>query len=875
MIVFLRVIIYTILACQIFISFCSAQDYFVHFTNGSDNNPGTIDLPLKHHPWMSDYTPLNDAPKSLLPGDIVYMARGQRWIKSTADEHLMIIRDNGTEYGGYIITTAYGSGDAPLLQLNVSGVNVINGFGDVAYIWFDNLHIRHFSSLSSAGSGSGIIILGDYQNRINAHHIKITNCEIDRIPGSAIHISNGHHIIIGDENSNQTATENTYSNHIHDFGYEGVALRGTDFVTKESWFYIYHNYIHDSDPNGLGAAHGYNAYGITTSTAYGALGFPNQVFIRYNRVENIPSWEGIDTHGASKWYCQYNHVYNCAKSIDVWTYRDEDFGSEDPVGPYYIDHNICCNDSDFFPVNFTFNPKPFVEIRAGSLDPMVQNVYFRNNVIYHTERPEFQIAKNAIVISYVRNLYIENNSIYNSTTGTNNSYGILSVNDEEGSLENINVSRNRIWNWDGTGIKTNTLALKNNCSLNYNLIQTSMWPLFLGDGLIKVNLEILNNTLIIGSNPQNEDAGLFMGEKANVDYGYSVKIANNVFFLLPISSKMYINWKYPGQLNGTKGFSNNLYYGSSSSTPFRIAGESQQLTWQSYSQKVDSSSINASPQFVDTDNQDFQLEGSSPCVDTGLDLNLTEDIEGRVVPQGLAPDIGAYEWSDVPLDSCPDDPNKIEPGTCGCGVADADTDGDGVVDCLDGCPNDRYKTSQGICGCGVPDRDSDNDGLFDCEDGCPENPDKVDPGVCGCEEDDTDSDQDGTLDCQDGCPNDENKATPGVCGCGIDDTDRDNDGLADCEDECPNDPYKVTPGKCGCGEDDVDSDRDGILDCEDGCENDTNKDSPGVCGCGVADTDSDGDGIADCDDISSNDPNKNEGNSSGGGCFIGTSLSWQ
>ncbi|MCO6429680.1 MAG: hypothetical protein J5J00_02385, partial [Deltaproteobacteria bacterium] len=39
-----------------------------------------------------------------------------------------------------------------------------------------------------------------------------------------------------------------------------------------------------------------------------------------------------------------------------------------------------------------------------------------------------------------------------------------------------------------------------------------------------------------------------------------------------------------------------------------------------------------------------------------------------------------------PLDRCPNDPDKLEPGTCGCGIAETDTDSDGTPDCLDRCP---------------------------------------------------------------------------------------------------------------------------------------------------------------------------------------------
>ncbi|MBS1582659.1 MAG: proprotein convertase P-domain-containing protein, partial [Bacteroidetes bacterium] len=126
-------------------------------------------------------------------------------------------------------------------------------------------------------------------------------------------------------------------------------------------------------------------------------------------------------------------------------------------------------------------------------------------------------------------------------------------------------------------------------------------------------------------------------------------------------------------------------------------------------------------------------------------------------------------------DLCPADPDKTAPGACGCGTADvpttyyADTDGDGAGDpsaplagftCTvpagyvasntDGCPNDPNKVAPGACGCGTADvpttyyADADGDGVgdpnatlagFTCTvpagyvtsntDGCPNDPNKV------------------------------------------------------------------------------------------------------------------------------------------------------
>jgi len=127
--------------------------------------------------------------------------------------------------------------------------------------------------------------------------------------------------------------------------------------------------------------------------------------------------------------------------------------------------------------------------------------------------------------------------------------------------------------------------------------------------------------------------------------------------------------------------------------------------------------------------------------------------------------------------------------------AAGDSDGDGLCDDLDGCPHDPDKDDPGICGCGVPDTDGDGDAVADCDDPCPsDNPDDTDgDGVCDsadpCPSDNPDdSDGDGVCDSADPCPT-ENP------------DDSDGDGICDSADRCPN------------ADDALDADGNGTPDC--------------------------------------------------------------
>lgn len=53
-----------------------------------------------------------------------------------------------------------------------------------------------------------------------------------------------------------------------------------------------------------------------------------------------------------------------------------------------------------------------------------------------------------------------------------------------------------------------------------------------------------------------------------------------------------------------------------------------------------------------------------------------------------------YAADSCAADLCPDDPDKREPGSCGCGVPDKDTDEDGTLDCKDVCPNGAWTSTE-------------------------------------------------------------------------------------------------------------------------------------------------------------------------------------
>ncbi|MCG8406558.1 MAG: pre-peptidase C-terminal domain-containing protein [Phycisphaerales bacterium] len=113
-------------------------------------------------------------------------------------------------------------------------------------------------------------------------------------------------------------------------------------------------------------------------------------------------------------------------------------------------------------------------------------------------------------------------------------------------------------------------------------------------------------------------------------------------------------------------------------------------------------------------NGHWMITGQPTATDDGEGVAFEMDTDGNIVRTMLrGPNLRFMEWvlRDADgdglgddLDECPNDPDKVAPGTCGCGTADTDTDGDSIPDCNDQC-NGEDDTL-----------DADGNGIPDCLD---------------------------------------------------------------------------------------------------------------------------------------------------------------
>lgn len=145
------------------------------------------------------------------------------------------------------------------------------------------------------------------------------------------------------------------------------------------------------------------------------------------------------------------------------------------------------------------------------------------------------------------------------------------------------------------------------------------------------------NSLIINngspSDPDKNRAGLCLTTTANP--GFIVK--NNI-----------VSGNYPVEimegLTPYNVFDYNLYNPLDNNKFYTPVDNSSLTSWADYHATRENHSLNTNPLFVDVSNNNFLLQANSPAINAGTDVGLTKDFVGTAVPQGSAPDIGAYEY---------------------------------------------------------------------------------------------------------------------------------------------------------------------------------------------------------------------------------------
>jgi len=182
------------------------------------------------------------------------------------------------------------------------------------------------------------------------------------------------------------------------------------------------------------------------------------------------------------------------------------------------------------------------------------------------------------------------------------------------------------------------------------------------NGNNKGELEYVRNNVVVNNNIFNNFMAIAMsgykGSEDAVQYATNT-LNNNNYWVGPDGS--HIGWYGPTP--------------DGSGTDAISLFDWQQVTGQ------DKDSISMDPKVV-TGNPSYELTDSSPCIDRGVNVGLVLDFEGKPIPQGPFPDIGAFEFG------------SVEPVCDG----DLDRDGDRDVDDAHALVNAILKgESGGLC----------------------------------------------------------------------------------------------------------------------------------------------------------------------------------
>jgi hypothetical protein len=184
-------------------------------------------------------------------------------------------------------------------------------------------------------------------------------------------------------------------------------------------------------------------------------------------------------------------------------------------------------------------------------------------------------------------------------------------------------------------------------TLRYNTISGGEEGVLSSAGVTDVYYNVFkNNHIAVNITTQDAKANIFnnvfVGNEESVSASYGeLTLFNNIFYLTAAGQKAIKN------LSEKVTSDHNIYYPEQEG--FIEIADSRYNTLDELQQnlKLDLKSFNSDPGFMDLYKDNFELKTNSPAINTGLNLNLTNDFFGENVPNSKLPDIGICEYTGI------------------------------------------------------------------------------------------------------------------------------------------------------------------------------------------------------------------------------------
>jgi len=284
----------------------------------------------------------------------------------------------------------------------------------------------------------------------------------------------------------------------------------------------------------------------------------------------------------------------------------------------------------------------------GAIDAVGNDVYLLGNELENVGSANCSKLYHAIYVKGVRqdnppraptesNREVAWNYVHDSRS--NRAINIYSEQDFSAFIQQHRIHDNVIVNQRGDGILLGYYVTGDNWVYNNLIVRAGLGPEWSDDASyhtgVRINaghetvtqtaVYLYNNTLYgngwSGATYPDETGSLLI-DPAALAFSTTVYLSNNIIYS---TGEPYLAGE---SASLTAGNHRNCWYGAGSAP-----------VW-------DTTAITANPTFVNAAAFNFQLQENSPCVDVGKNVSsiVSRDLVGVLRPQGLAFDIGAFEW---------------------------------------------------------------------------------------------------------------------------------------------------------------------------------------------------------------------------------------